>query len=89
VALGADRVRITTLVLRRGLQLVAAGEAAGMLVAMLLNRAIAGLLFHVSAIDPLTYVTVAAVWTTVGLAACYVPARRAVQVDPMTALRSE
>jgi putative ABC transport system permease protein len=57
--------------------------------ALVLNRVIASMLFHVATTDALTYAAVAGLWVTVGLAACYFPARRAMQVDPMTALRSE
>ena len=88
MALGAGRTDITTLVVGRGLRLVVAGEAVGLAAALLLNRVIASMLFHVTATDPLTYTAVAGVWAAVGLIACYVPARRAVRVDPTVALRA-
>jgi ABC-type antimicrobial peptide transport system permease subunit len=89
VALGAARGDIRSLVLGRGLLLILLGEAAGIAGALALNRVIAGLLFHTRPTDPTTYAAVAGLWVVVGLAACAVPARRAMRVEPITALRYE
>jgi putative ABC transport system permease protein len=88
MALGADRIEITRLVIGRGLRLVVSGEAVGLAAALLLNRVISSMLFHVATTDPWTYGAVAVIWAAVGLIACYVPARRAVRVDPTVALRA-
>jgi putative ABC transport system permease protein len=89
VALGAERGDIRALVKGRGNLLVAIGEAVGIAGALALNRVIAGLLFHTRPTDPATYTAVAVVWIMVGLAACYVPAARAMRVEPTVALRYE
>jgi putative ABC transport system permease protein len=89
VALGADWADITTMIVGRGLLLVGVGEAAGLATALTLNRVIASMLFHVATTDALTYAAVAGLWLIVGLAACYIPARRAMRVDPTAALRCE
>ncbi len=89
MALGADSADITVMILGRGLLLVGVGEAAGVVAALALNRVIASMLFHVATTDALTYAAVAGVWVMVGLAACYIPARRAIAIDPTAALRSE
>ncbi|HLL75958.1 MAG TPA: ABC transporter permease [Pyrinomonadaceae bacterium] len=89
LALGARPADILGLVLRRGMSLALIGLAVGLLAAYALTRLMQGLLFGVSATDPLTYVAVAALIATVALAACLVPARRAMKVDPMEALRYE
>ena len=89
VALGAGRGDILTMIVGRGLLLVSAGEAAGLAAALALHRVIAGMLFHVGPADPATYAAVSVLWIVVGLAACYIPARRSLRVDPTTALRCE
>ena len=89
MALGAEAPDILKLVARQGLLLVVAGLAVGLIAAWALTRAMASLLIGVSATDPLTYLTVAILLSVVALAACWIPARRALRVDPMVALRYE
>jgi putative ABC transport system permease protein len=89
IALGAQKTDIHKLVLGRGATLAAAGVLIGLAVSFWLMRLMAGLLFNVSATDPFTFGCIAALLFTVALIACYVPARRAVKVDPMIALRYE
>jgi len=89
MALGANPGRVLRLVLARGLRLAGAGTAIGVLAALVLTRLLGSLLFDVSATDPLTFAAVAGLLLAVALLACYVPARRAMRVDPMVALRYE
>ena len=89
VALGAGRGAVVGMVLRHGMLLVSAGMAAGVGAALILARTIRGMLFGVSANDPLTFVSVPVFLAAVALAACYLPARRAASVDPLVALRQE
>ena len=89
VALGATTGNVLSMVLGEGLRMTVIGLAAGLTGAMLLTRAMASLLFQVSATDPLTFVLVGIGLTIAGLLACFVPARRAARVDPMVALRYE
>jgi predicted permease len=87
MALGADRSRVLHMVLASGMTLTLAGIGLGVVIAAVMARAAAGLLFGVSPYDPITYVAFAAVLVATAIAAAYGPARRATQVDPMTALR--
>jgi macrolide transport system ATP-binding/permease protein len=89
VALGAQKGHVLRLVVGKGLQLAILGAAAGAAVALLVTRAMSNLLFGVSSSDPLTFVTVAFGVTFVAAFAAYLPARRAMRVDPMVALRYE
>ncbi|HEY2472693.1 MAG TPA: ABC transporter permease [Terracidiphilus sp.] len=89
LALGASRREILTMVLRQGLWLAMAGAAVGLLGALIVSHLIAGMLFGVRSTDPLTFVGGTLLLTAVALAACYIPARRAMRVDPLVALRYE
>jgi ABC-type antimicrobial peptide transport system permease subunit len=74
------------MVLRRGLGLAAAGAALGVAGALIVSHLMAGLLYGVSPSDPLTFISLTVVLLIVALAACYIPARRAMRVDPIVAL---
>ncbi len=88
-AVGATAEAVMRLVVGQGLRLAALGIAIGTAVGLALSRVIAGLLFGVSATDPLTFAGIALLLLLVALAACWLPARRAAAVDPMVALRTE
>jgi ABC-type antimicrobial peptide transport system permease subunit len=89
MALGAEARDILKLVSRQGLRLVIVGLSVGLLAAWALTRGMAKLLIGVSATDPLTYAMVALLLCVVTMLACWIPARRALRVDPMVALRYE
>ena len=89
VALGAQRGQVVRLVMRRGMLLTGFGIALGTAGALALTRVFSSMLFGLTALDPSTYVGVAAFFTAVALAAAYLPARRASRVDPVIALRYE
>jgi len=89
LALGAHPRGVLRLVVRQGMQLVAAGILLGIAGALALTRLMASLLYSVSPTDPATFVVVSILLGLVALIACYVPARRAMRVDPMVALRTE
>jgi putative ABC transport system permease protein len=89
MALGASPGDVLRLVLSQGLKLVSVGLLIGVLTALAITRFMSSLLFGVTATDPITFVSVAILLTLVALTACYIPARRAMSVDPMVALRHE
>jgi predicted permease len=89
MALGARRRDVMKLVLGQGAKMALVGVIIGVAAALGLTRLMANQLFGVTAYDPLTFVTVIILLTLVALLACYIPARRAVRVDPMEALRYE
>jgi len=89
MALGAESNAVLRLIVGQGARLAAVGIIAGVAGAFALSRVMAGLLYGVSATDPLTYAALAVVLAAVAVGACAVPARRAVRVDPAVALRAE
>lgn len=89
LALGASPRRVLALVVGQGMRLVLAGLIAGIGATLLLTRLIRGLLFQVSPSDPTTLMVVAVLLVAVGTLACLLPARRAMLVDPIIALRAE
>jgi predicted permease len=89
IALGARRADIVGMVLREGLVLTLIGSALGLLCAAPIGQVLAGFLFGIPPLDPATFVGAAALFVAIGLAACYVPVRRALRIDPTQALRYE
>ena len=89
MALGAQARDVMRLVLRQGLTLSLLGVAAGVCVSLAGTRVLTGLLYGVTPTDPVTFAAVALILVAVALAACFIPARRAMKVDPMVALRYE
>ena len=89
MALGAQRFDVLTLVVGQGMRLVLIGAFIGLLGSFALTRVLTSVLFKVEPTDPLTFVTVTFALCVVALLACYIPARRAMRVDPMEALRHE
>ncbi|HWG38450.1 MAG TPA: ABC transporter permease [Terriglobales bacterium] len=89
IAIGAAPGQVLGDVLKQGLRLAAWGVVAGIVLAVLAGRAIAGLLYGISPLDPVAYGAAAALLVLVALASAYVPARRAARVDPMRALRCD
>jgi putative ABC transport system permease protein len=89
MALGARAGDVLWAVVREGAILAAAGVLAGLVLALALTRFLRGMLFEVSATDPMTFALVACVLSAVALLASYLPARRATRLDPMIAIRSE
>jgi putative ABC transport system permease protein len=89
IAVGAQRSDIIRLVLRQGLGLVTAGTGLGLAVALAATRSLRAFLFGIPAHDPITFAAGLLLMVAVALFACWLPARRAARVDPMTALRTE
>ena len=89
LALGANPWQVFRLVIGQGLKLGTLGVVLGLLAAAATTRLMSGLLFNTSATDPIIYVSLSVLLLGIAALACYVPARRAMRVDPMTALRSE
>jgi putative ABC transport system permease protein len=89
IALGAKPGSVLLGVLSQGLRLTGLGVAAGLAGSLAINRVLASQLFQVNAFDPLIFASMAAALLVAALLASYLPARRAVRVDPLSALRSE
>ena len=89
IALGAQRHDVLRLIVGQGALLLAAGIAIGLIGSFIASRFLASLLFGISATDPVTFVTTPVLLGLVALLACYLPARRATTVDPISALRNE
>jgi putative ABC transport system permease protein len=89
MALGAQRGDVVAMVLHQGVWLAVIGSAIGLMLAAGASRALAAFLFGVPSLDPAVFGGAAVLFTLVALAACYMPARRASRIDPLTALRYE
>jgi predicted permease len=89
MALGAQRQELTAMFVRQGLWLTGVGVACGLVAAFVTMRLMSSLLFNVSPVDPITYLTITACVVATASLACYLPSRRAAMVDPVDALRAE
>jgi putative ABC transport system permease protein len=89
MALGAERGSVFGIVLRQGARLAGTGIAIGLMGALAVTRTLSSFLYGVRPTDPLTFGAVVMLLAMVALLACYLPARRATQVDPVIALRNE
>ncbi|MEA2539804.1 MAG: putative transport system permease protein [Acidobacteriaceae bacterium] len=89
MALGAQRGELTAMFVRQGLLLTLIGAACGLVTAFVSMRLMSSLLFNVSPVDPITYVSITIGVVAVAYLACYLPSRRAATVEPMQALRTE
>jgi putative ABC transport system permease protein len=89
IALGAQRPDILRMALAEGMRTVVIGLASGLVGAAIMTRFFRSMLFNVAPADPATYLTVSAILACVALFACYIPAQRATQVNPLAALREE
>ena len=89
LALGARSQDVLRMVLRQGMTLAALGLGIGLVAALVITRLIRGMLFDVSTTDPVTFLLISLLLMVVTLVATFIPAHRATQVDPITALREE
>ena len=89
LALGAEQRDVLRLVVRQGMLLILIGVAAGVTAALAITRLMKSLLYGIHPADPLTFVAVSLLLSAIAIVACYIPARRAMKVDPMVALRYE
>jgi ABC-type antimicrobial peptide transport system permease subunit len=89
MAIGAAPGAVQAMILREGVAMIAVGVTTGLLLGLALGQALAGMLYKVSAFDPVTFLVAPAVLAIVAVVACYLPARRATRVNPLSALRSE
>jgi putative ABC transport system permease protein len=89
MALGAQPRHVLRMIIREGLSMIVAGIAIGLIAALALTHFLSSLLYGVSPTDPVALCAVAALFTAVALLACYAPARRAMRINPVTAMRSE
>ena len=89
IALGARTADVISMVLRESVALTLIGSAIGMVVAAAMSRVLAGFLFGIPSTDPITFAATTVLFAAIGLAACYVPVRRATRIDPTQALRYE
>jgi predicted permease len=89
MALGAQRMDVLRLVLKQAAKLVFAGTVLGVILALMLGHVLTSLIYNVSPADPLTFAVVSLIVISIAVLACYIPARKATQADPMIALRSE
>jgi predicted permease len=89
IALGAQRADVIRMILREGLSLTVIGSAIGVIVAAAMSRVLAGFLFGIPPVDPITFGGTTVLFAAIGLAACYAPVLRATHIDPKQALRYE
>jgi putative ABC transport system permease protein len=89
LAIGAQPRQVLALILRQGLLLTLLGVVVGLAAAFALTRLLSGLLFGVAPVDAATFTTISLLLVIVSLVACYLPARRAMRIDPLQALRYE
>jgi ABC-type antimicrobial peptide transport system permease subunit len=89
MALGASQRNVMWLVLKQGIRRICIGLALGLLAAFGVSRVLASVLVNMTATDPVTFVSISVLLSLITLAACVIPARRAMRLDPVNALRTE
>ena len=89
IALGAQRGNILRMVMGNGMAMVFTGTAVGLLASVFLTRTVSSLLYGIESFDALSFLVIAAILLAVAAVSCWLPARRAMRVDPMIALRYE